>query len=72
MPREVGQNVKSGEKNSYGENRLGEIGELDQEVFCKKRKGGILFHKSAEFVEDVEHQPKNEEGGDNKKEGNEY
>jgi len=72
MPGEVSQNVQGGEKNSYGENRLGQIGKLDQEVFCKKREGGILFHQAAEFVEDIEHQPKNEEGGDNKKEGHEH
>ena len=55
MPGEVGQNVQGGEKNSYGKNRLGEIGKLDQEVFRKKREGGVLFHEAAKFVEDIEH-----------------
>ena len=72
MPGEVSQNVQGGEKNSDREDGLREIGELDQEIFCKKREGGALFHQAAKFVEDIEHQPKNKKGGDDKKEGNEH
>ena len=72
MPGEVGQDVQGGEEDGDGQDRLGEIGQLDQEIFCQKREGGIFFHEAAQFVEDIEHQPKNEQGGDDKKEGNEH
>jgi len=72
MTGEVSQNVQGGEKNGDREDRLCEIGKLDEEVFYKKRKGGVLFDQATEFVEDVEHQPKNEEGSDDKREGNKH
>ena len=60
----VGQHIEGGEKNGDREDGLGEVWKLDEEVFGKEGKRWIFFHESPEFVENIEHQPENEKGGD--------
>jgi len=47
MARKVGEDIESGEKNGYGEDGLGQIGQLNKEVFCEKVKGWIFFYEAS-------------------------
>jgi hypothetical protein len=44
---------------------------LDEEILYKKSERRIFLNQPAQFIKDIEHQPKNEQRGDDKDEGQE-